>query len=164
MHLGERDCSLQRRHQKVFEEAPGPAITPKLRARDRQGLRRRRWRSSTISARAPIEFLYEDGEFYFIEMNTRLQVEHPVTEAIFGVDLVREQIRVAAGMDHVVHAGRAGDQRPLPSRCGSTPRRSAELRALPRPGQGCSMRRAAWACGWIRRSMAATRSRPITTA
>ena len=97
VHLGERDCSLQRRHQKVFEEAPGPVITPALRAK-----------IGTICAEAvakinyigagTVEFLYEDGEFFFIEMNTRLQVEHPVTEAIFGVDLVREQIRVAAGL------------------------------------------------------------------
>jgi acetyl-CoA carboxylase, biotin carboxylase subunit len=96
IHLGERDCSLQRRHQKVLEEAPSPVITPE----ERTG-----WAASCAKAMADmgyrgagtIEFLWENGEFYFIEMNTRLQVEHPVTEAITGVDLVREQIRIADG-------------------------------------------------------------------
>jgi acetyl-CoA carboxylase biotin carboxylase subunit len=97
VHLGERDCSLQRRHQKVFEEAPGPSITPELRARIGKTCADAMARIE-YSGAGTIEFLYEDGEFYFIEMNTRLQVEHPVTEAIFGVDLVREQIQVAQGM------------------------------------------------------------------
>ncbi|WP_323802691.1 acetyl-CoA carboxylase biotin carboxylase subunit [Sulfitobacter litoralis] len=98
VHLGERDCSLQRRHQKVFEEAPGPSITADERARIGKVCADAMANINYIGA-GTVEFLYENGEFYFIEMNTRLQVEHPVTEAIFGVDLVREQIRVAAGMD-----------------------------------------------------------------
>ena len=97
VHLGERDCSLQRRHQKVLEEAPGPVITAEERAEIGRVCADAVAQIIYIGA-GTIEFLYENGEFYFIEMNTRLQVEHPVTEAIFGVDLVREQIQVASGM------------------------------------------------------------------
>ncbi len=97
IHLGERDCSLQRRHQKVFEEAPGPCISPQERAAIGKVCADAVAKINYIGA-GTIEFLYEKGEFYFIEMNTRLQVEHPVTEAIFGIDLVREQIRVASGL------------------------------------------------------------------
>jgi acetyl-CoA carboxylase biotin carboxylase subunit len=97
VHLGERDCSLQRRHQKVLEEAPGPVITPEQRARIGK-ICADAMAKIGYSGAGTIEFLFENGEFFFIEMNTRLQVEHPVTEAIFGVDLVREQIRVASGL------------------------------------------------------------------
>ena len=96
VHLGERDCSLQRRHQKVLEEAPGPTITAQERARIGK-ICADAMAELGYAGAGTVEFLYEDGEFYVIEMNTRLQVEHPVTEGIFGVDLVREQIRVAAG-------------------------------------------------------------------
>ncbi|MDP7150977.1 MAG: acetyl-CoA carboxylase biotin carboxylase subunit [Paracoccaceae bacterium] len=97
VHLAERDCSLQRRHQKVFEEAPGPSISAEERNRIGKICAEAVAKINYIGA-GTIEFLYENGEFYFIEMNTRLQVEHPVTEGIFGVDLVREQIRVAEGL------------------------------------------------------------------
>ena len=96
IHLGERDCSLQRRHQKVLEEAPSPVITAEERAR-MGGIVAKAMAEMGYRGAGTIEFLWENGEFYFIEMNTRLQVEHPVTEMVTGVDLVREQIRIADG-------------------------------------------------------------------
>jgi acetyl-CoA carboxylase biotin carboxylase subunit len=96
IHLGERDCSLQRRHQKVLEEAPSPALNAaqrlKIGTTVANAMKKIKYRGA-----GTVEFLYEDGEFYFIEMNTRLQVEHPVTEMITGLDLVLEQIRIASG-------------------------------------------------------------------
>ena len=96
VHLGERDCSLQRRHQKVLEEAPSPVISAAQREQMGQ-IVVKAMADMGYRGAGTIEFLYENDEFYFIEMNTRLQVEHPVTEMITGIDLVREQIRIAAG-------------------------------------------------------------------
>jgi acetyl-CoA carboxylase biotin carboxylase subunit len=96
IHLGERDCSLQRRHQKVWEEGPSPALNAAQRE-EIGGVCARAMAELGYVGVGTIEFLYEDGRFYFIEMNTRIQVEHPVTEMITGIDLVNEQIKIAAG-------------------------------------------------------------------
>jgi len=96
IHLGERDCSMQRRHQKVVEEAPAPGITPRMRKKIGQrcvdACNKMKYRGA-----GTFEFLYQEGEFYFIEMNTRVQVEHPVTEMITGVDIIKEQLNIASG-------------------------------------------------------------------
>jgi acetyl-CoA carboxylase biotin carboxylase subunit len=97
VHLGERDCSLQRRHQKVWEEGPSPALNSEQRDEIGAIVAHAMSKLQYLGA-GTVEFLYEDGRFYFIEMNTRIQVEHPVTEMITGIDLVNEQIRLAAGL------------------------------------------------------------------
>ena len=136
IHLGERDCSLQRRHQKVWEESPSPALN--AAARDEIGETvAKAMREINYLGVGTVEFLYEDGKFYFIEMNTRIQVEHPVTEMITDIDLIFEQIRVAAGGELTLAAERRAIPRPrhrMPHQCrepGVVPALARQDPALP---------------------------------
>jgi pyruvate carboxylase subunit A len=98
VHLGERECSIQRRHQKIMEETPSPVITADIRAAMGDAAIRAATAAGYVNA-GTVEFIFSDGEFYFLEVNARLQVEHPITEAVTGIDLVKEQIRIAAGLE-----------------------------------------------------------------
>ena len=134
IHLFERDCSVQRRHQKLIEESPAPAVDPELR--ERIG------KIGTEAARAvgyrsagTIEGLLQDGEYYFLEMNTRVQVEHCVTEMVTGIDIVREQLKIAAGEPLALRAGGRGDPRPRDRVPHQRRGRLEELRPRPGPDQ-----------------------------
>jgi pyruvate carboxylase subunit A len=98
VHLGERECSIQRRHQKIMEETPSPAVTAEIRAAMGDAAIRAATAAGYVNA-GTVEFIFSDGDFYFLEVNARLQVEHPITEAVTGIDIVKEQIRIAAGME-----------------------------------------------------------------
>ena len=137
VYLGERECSIQRRHQKVVEEAPSPMVTPEMRAAMGEVAVRAAQAVGYVNA-GTIEFLVDQsGEFFFMEMNTRLQVEHAVTEMVTGIDLVREQIRIARRRTHELHPGGRADPRAGPWSAGFTPRTPSTISC---PARGRSRR------------------------
>ena len=160
IHLFERDCSVQRRHQKLIEESPAPAVDPELR--EKIG------KIGTDAARAvgyrsagTIEGLLQDGEYFFLEMNTRVQVEHCVTEMVTGIDIVREQIKIAAGRAARLLAGGRGGARPRDRVPHQRRGRVEELRARARAPSAPTASPPARACGWTPASRRATRSLPL---
>ena len=163
IHLGERDCTIQRRHQKLVEETPSPAVGPELRERIGRiavdAARAAGYRSAgTIEG-----LLTQDGDYFFMEMNTRIQVEHTVTELVTGLDLIREQVLVAAGRAAL---GSPGGRRPARPRDRVPDQRRGSLARLPpepRAGSRTTASPAAPACAWTRASARARRSAASTT-